>query len=41
MAGELGLRNGFRERVYEPLQAYRAGGQDGGGREISLIESQT
>jgi len=35
MAGELGLLNSFRERVYEPLQAYR--GNDGQpGSEISL-----
>jgi hypothetical protein len=35
MAGELGLANSFRERVYEPLQAYR-GGEGSGGREIGL-----
>lgn len=37
MSGELGLKNTFRERVYEPLKRYR--GNDGtGGREISLID---
>lgn len=37
MSGELGLKNTFRERVFEPLKRYR--GNDGtGGREISLIE---
>ena len=37
MSGELGLKNTFRERVFEPLKRYR--GNDGtGGREISLID---
>lgn len=37
MSGELGLRNSFRNRIYEPLQAFR--GFDGvQGRETSLIE---
>ena len=37
MAGELGLKNTFRNRIYGPLQDYR--GNDGtGGREISFIE---
>lgn len=37
MSGSLGLKNSFRERVYEPLKLYR--GNDGtGGREISLID---
>ncbi len=38
MAGELGLRNTWRERVYEPLQIFRSGGRDGGGKEISLVD---
>ena len=37
MSGELGLRNTFRERVFEPLQAYR-GTDAQGGHEISLID---
>lgn len=37
MSGELGLRNTFRERVFEPLMAYR-GTDAQGGREISLID---
>lgn len=37
MSGTLGLKNSFRERVYEPLKLYR--GNDGtGGREISLVD---
>jgi hypothetical protein len=37
MAGELGLRNSFRERVFHPLENYR-GSDSSGGREIGLIE---
>ena len=37
MAGELGLTNSFKQRVYGPLQKYR--GSDGeSGKEISLID---
>ena len=37
MSGAFGLKNTFRERVFEPLKQYR--GNDGtGGREISLID---
>jgi hypothetical protein len=38
MAGELGLRSTLRARIYEPLQIFRSGGRDGGGKEISLID---
>ena len=37
MAGGLGLKNTFRERVYEPLQDFRGRG-DVGGKEISLLD---
>lgn len=36
MSGALGLKNSFRERVFEPLRNYRD--SDKGGREIGLIE---
>lgn len=37
MAGELGLTNSFRERVYEPLQDFR-GHEGSSGKEIGLID---
>lgn len=38
MAGELGLKNSFATKILKPLNQYRHGSSDKGGRDISLVD---